>query len=113
VLCPAFSISIDFPCTHQGLVHGWVGEKHSCSWKIIILLFSSKCFIFELANPILHHSIKLMRKEWLLYLSLGLSVLPFLLPKEKAGAPQSDFKTAETIAHTAFQRNFARGGGNF
>jgi len=54
-----------------------------------------------------------MRKEWLLYLSLGLSVLPFLLPKEKAGAPQSDFKTAETIAHTAFQRNFARGGGNF
>ncbi|MBS1730246.1 MAG: hypothetical protein JSS67_05645 [Bacteroidetes bacterium] len=52
-----------------------------------------------------------MRKEWLLYLSLGLSSLPFLLPKEKAGAAQSDFKTAETIAHTAFQRISGGGGG--
>jgi len=52
-----------------------------------------------------------MRKEWLLYLSLGLSSLPFLLPQEKAGAPQSDFKTAETIAHTAFQRISGGGGG--
>ncbi|MBS1729976.1 MAG: hypothetical protein JSS67_04275 [Bacteroidetes bacterium] len=51
-----------------------------------------------------------MRKEWLLYLSLGLSSLPFLLPKEKIGASQSDFKTAETIDHTAFQRNFGGGG---
>jgi len=73
-------------------------------------IFSPICFIFEIANPILHHSIKLMRKELLLYFSLGLSSLPFLLPQEKAGAPQSDFKTAETIDHTAFQRNFGGGG---
>ena len=53
-----------------------------------------------------------MRKELLLYFSLGLSSLPFLLPQEKAGAPQSDFKTAETIDHTAFQRNFGGGGVN-
>ncbi|MBS1729392.1 MAG: hypothetical protein JSS67_01300 [Bacteroidetes bacterium] len=52
-----------------------------------------------------------MRKELHPNLSLGLSSLPFLLPQEKAGASQSDFKTAETITHTAFQRISGGGGG--